>query len=85
MAPLDLIADLKAYEPELIAIRQDIHRHTEVGFEETRTAALVAERLRAWGLDVTEGLAKTPEAFIGMLAGRNMGKQLIHVASPSSR
>ena len=35
--------------------------------------------------DVTEGLAKTPEAFIGMLAGRNLGKQLIHVASPSSR
>ena len=35
--------------------------------------------------DVTEGLANTPEAFIGMLAGKNMGKQLIHVASPSSR
>lgn len=35
--------------------------------------------------DITEGLAQTPEAFIGMLAGRNLGKQLIHVASPSSR
>jgi len=35
--------------------------------------------------DVTEGLAKTPEAFIGMLAGRNLGKQLIHVASPAGR
>ena len=35
--------------------------------------------------DVTEGLAQTPQAFIGMLAGRNLGKQLIHVASPSRR
>ncbi|HLZ74797.1 NADP-dependent oxidoreductase [Phenylobacterium sp.] len=35
--------------------------------------------------DVAEGLAKTPEAFIGLLAGKNLGKQLIHVASPSVR
>jgi hypothetical protein len=35
-------------------IRHDIHRHPEVGFEEVRTAALVADRLRSWGLDVTE-------------------------------
>ncbi|GGF35001.1 NADP-dependent oxidoreductase [Aliidongia dinghuensis] len=33
--------------------------------------------------DVTEGLARAPEAFIGMLAGKNLGKQLIHVADPS--
>jgi len=44
----DLLTALKDYEPELIEIRQDIHRHPEVGFEETRTAALVADRLRAW-------------------------------------
>lgn len=29
--------------------------------------------------DVTEGLEKAPEAFIGMLAGRNFGKQLVRV------
>lgn len=37
---------IRAFEPELIAIRHNIHRHPEVDFEETRTAALVAERLR---------------------------------------
>ena len=75
MAPLDLIADLKAYEPELIAIRQDIHRHPEVGFEETRTAALVVERLRAWGLDVTEGIATT--GVVATLKGRLPGQRAI--------
>ena len=43
-----LVDAIRALEPELVAIRHDIHRHPEVGFEETRTAALVAERLRAW-------------------------------------
>jgi len=59
---------------------------------EPRRAEFLAD-MTAWlrgGLiryreDITEGLAHTPEAFIGMLAGRNLGKQLIHVASPSSR
>ena len=32
--------------------------------------------------DVSEGLASTPAAFIGMLAGKNQGKQLVHVADP---
>jgi len=75
MAPHDLIAELKVYEPELIEIRQDIHRHPEVGFEETRTAALVAERLRAWGLDVTEGIART--GVVATLKGRLPGQRAI--------
>jgi hippurate hydrolase len=54
-----LLAELKSYEPELIDIRHDIHRYPEVGFEETRTAALVADRLRGWGLEVAEGVAGT--------------------------
>jgi hippurate hydrolase len=39
--------------------RHAIHRHPELGFEETRTSALVAERLAAWGYEVTSGLAAT--------------------------
>jgi amidohydrolase len=75
MAPHNLIAELKPYEPDLIAIRQDIHRHPEVGFEETRTAALVAERLRSWGLDVTEGVART--GVVATLKGRLPGQRAI--------
>src|ERR1700726_3430822 len=71
----DLLSALKTYEPELIAIRQDIHRHHEVGLEETRPAALVAERLRAWGLEVTEGIAKT--GVVATLKGRQPGQRAI--------
>ena len=59
MGTHSLVSALTEFEREMIEIRHDIHRHPEVGFEETRTAALVAERLRGWGLDVTEGVAST--------------------------
>jgi hypothetical protein len=54
-----LLARLEAIKPELIAIRRDIHRYPETGFEETRTAALAAEKLSHWGVDVVEGIGKT--------------------------
>jgi amidohydrolase len=45
---------------DLVAWRHDFHAHPEFGFEERRTAALVAERLRAFGLDeVVEGIGGT--------------------------
>jgi len=43
----------------LVAMRRDIHQHPELGFEETRTAALVAERLRRLDYHVTPGVGKT--------------------------
>ncbi|QPM89174.1 amidohydrolase [Pseudooceanicola algae] len=45
--------------PDLRDIRRDIHAHPELGFRETRTAALIAGRLRAAGYKVTEGIAQT--------------------------
>lgn len=41
------------------ALRQHIHRHPELGFEETLTSQLVADKLREWGYEVDVGLAKT--------------------------
>ena len=49
----DILDDIKRFEAELVEIRQDIHRHPETRFEEVRTAALVAGKLRDWGLSVT--------------------------------
>jgi hippurate hydrolase len=49
------ITDLDA----LVAFRRDLHRHPELGFEEHRTSAMIAERLRALGLEVTTGIAGT--------------------------
>ncbi|MEL6679299.1 MAG: amidohydrolase [Pseudomonadota bacterium] len=44
---------------DLIAFRRDLHRHPELGFEEHRTAGLVAAALRDLGLDVVEGVGGT--------------------------
>src|SRR5690606_36641395 len=44
---------------ELTAIRRDLHEHPEIGFEETRTAGIVAEKLRSWGIEVHTGIGKT--------------------------
>jgi len=71
----ELIANITTYAPELVAIRHDIHQHPEVGFQETRTAALVAERLREWGLQVTEGIAGT--GVVATLKGRLPGQRAI--------
>lgn len=48
-----------------IAIRQRLHRHPELGFEEYQTAALVARTLSDLGLDVHTGIAKT--GVVGVL------------------
>ncbi len=57
--------------PELIAIREDIHSHPELGLRETRTSALVADYFRKLGLDVRTGYAKT--GVIGILKGGKPG------------
>ena len=50
------ILDLQA---EIQAIRRDIHAHPELRFEEHRTATVVAEKLSAWGYEVTTGIGGT--------------------------
>jgi amidohydrolase len=51
----------------LIRTRRDLHRHPELGFEEHRTAGIVAERLRAAGYQVQTGVAVT--GVVGTLRG----------------
>jgi hippurate hydrolase len=53
------IDSITAQHDELTSWRRDIHAHPELGFEETRTADLVAERLETFGIEVTRGVGKT--------------------------
>jgi hippurate hydrolase len=62
---------IKSFEPELVEIRREIHRHPEIGYEEVRTAKLVAEKLRGWGLEVEEGIGRT--GVVGTLRGACAG------------
>ncbi len=52
---VDSFSDISPF----VALRRDIHAHPELGFEEHRTSALVAERLRSWGIEVHMGIAGT--------------------------
>ena len=65
-----IAADLHA---KVVETRRDIHAHPELGYRETRTAALVADRLRALGFDpVRTGVGRT--GVVGILKGGRPGK-----------
>ncbi|MFT4181902.1 MAG: M20 aminoacylase family protein [Rhizobium sp.] len=52
--------DTTVLQREMAAWRRELHAHPEFGFEEKRTSAFVAARLREFGLDdVTEGIGGT--------------------------
>jgi hippurate hydrolase len=70
-----LIAAIRDYQPDLVRIRHDLHAHPEIGFEEHRTAALVAAQLRAYGLAVTEGIGRT--GVVATLTGGRPGQRAI--------
>ncbi len=50
---------LKKHLPQLAAIRQDIHAHPEMLFQEERTAKIVADELSRLGFRVATGIART--------------------------
>lgn len=59
--------------PQVVATRRDLHQHPELGFKETRTAGIVADRLRALKFDeVRTGIAGT--GVVGILKGGKPGK-----------
>jgi amidohydrolase len=65
-SPLDRA---RLYQEELSSIRRDIHAHPELGFEEHRTADLVARKLEEWGIEVHRGVGKT--GVVGVLRNGN--------------
>ena len=74
-APSRLVADLdtraKALEGKVVAWRRDIHQNPELGNREVRTAKLVADHLKALGLDVRTEVAHT--GVVGVLKGGKPG------------
>ena len=53
---MPVIDRIKDFQNDLVAIRRDIHAHPEIGFEETRTSAIVADLLETWGITVHRGV-----------------------------
>ncbi|HEX7513901.1 MAG TPA: M20 family metallopeptidase, partial [Candidatus Methylomirabilis sp.] len=56
-------------------LRRDFHRHPELGFQETRTAGIIAKRLSELGYTVRTGLGKT--GVTGLLKGGKPGKTVL--------
>ena len=54
-----MLEQAMAIRDQLAAWRRDIHMHPELGFEETRTARMVADTLAGMGLEVQTGIGKT--------------------------
>lgn len=57
--------------------RQDLHQHPETAYEETRTAAKVAELMKSWGLEVHTGIGKTGVVGILRSPGATAGSPAI--------
>ncbi len=57
------------FHPEIVEWRRDIHAHPELMFDVHRTAGIVAEKLKAFGVDeVVEGIGRT--GVVGIIKGR---------------
>lgn len=75
-APSPLTAELErrmgAVMPKVVAWRRDIHEHPELSGQEERTARLVAEHLRALGMEVRTGVGG--HGVVGVLRGGRPGR-----------
>ena len=75
----DALADLQATSSWQERVYKQLHEHPELSFQETKTAALAASKLKELGYEVTEGIGRT--GVVGVL--RNGDGQT--VLGPSSR
>ena len=64
----------QAIEPHLVAIRRDLHAHPELGFEELRTAGIVAAELARLGIPHQTGIGRT--GVVGTITGGRPGPTL---------
>jgi amidohydrolase len=62
---------VRAITPDMVALRREFHAHPELSLQETRTAALVADRFRALGLEVRTGMGGT--GVLAVLRGAKPG------------
>ncbi|MGJ8544754.1 MAG: M20 aminoacylase family protein [Sulfitobacter sp.] len=73
---MSVLPKIEAFAADLTEIRRDFHAHPELGFEETRTSKIVAEKLRAYGVDeVHEGLGGT--GVVGLIKGTGGGNRRV--------
>jgi amidohydrolase len=71
----DFLKDSETRADEIIAQRRDFHRHPELGFEEHRTAEIVAKAMTDLDLEVETGVAET--GVVAVLEGERPGRTVL--------
>jgi amidohydrolase len=69
-----MLAAARKIEDQLVAWRRDLHKHPELGFQETRTAGLVARELEAMGYRVRRQVGRT-----GVVAELGRGRPVVAI------
>lgn len=72
---VDFKARIRARQAAWIARRRDFHQHPELGFQEVRTAGIVAQELTRLGMEVQTGVGKT--GVVGLLDGSQDGPTVL--------
>ena len=73
---MNILPIIAAAEEELCDIFEMLHAHPEIGFEEHKTSQIVADRLRAFGVDeVHTGIGNT--GVVGLVHGKGRGNRRI--------
>jgi amidohydrolase len=67
----DYLPEAESMRSRLVGWRRDLHQHPELGFQEERTAGLVAQVLAELGLEVRIGIGRT--GVVGLLHGGRPG------------
>jgi amidohydrolase len=71
---MPLIAAIESLKDEMTAWRRDIHAHPELGFQETRTSDLVAQKLESFGVEVHRGVGRT--GVVGVIRNGKSGRSV---------
>jgi amidohydrolase len=71
MRPIDFRQEAESLFDEMVDRRRDFHRYPELGFEETRTAGIIADQLHDLGFEVQRGVGQT--GVVGLLDGPKDG------------
>ncbi|MDR7418766.1 MAG: hypothetical protein QN178_07620 [Armatimonadota bacterium] len=70
-----LFGVLRQRQEDLTRLRRDLHAHPELAFKEVRTGGIIADRLRAAGLEVRTGVAQT--GVVGVLRSSRPGRTVL--------
>lgn len=72
---MDYLAEAETLLDYTRKLRRDFHMHPELGFQEVRTAGIVARELTALGLEVSTGIAET--GVVALVEGEKPGPVIL--------